>query len=835
MPSVFHTKTIQEILEPVAEKISTMVILDEEASQGGTMPDLTPQVDVVAAAVTTLVTVGEQTADDSEDPILKKELPRPLKSVQKSADQLVEAAQTLKENPVSLPGRRLLIVGARGILQGISDLLITNDESEVRTMVAACRGSQTVLRDAHIVRGIPNLIEFIKGLTPSLTETSKHVDRRQKELTNATHAAELVDHCDHLRKFVPMLISSIKLVSHLEARGGARSREANDNRDFVVKSMNEHIEEIIRILQLKTDRDELAQGDFKSLIGKILGKGETTEDFLSDDFKLAQDFLSRLDPRDADEGFRALDECIRQARQLASQMEDGEEKDEILRRAEELERLINQLKRLRDQGKLDTPEARALADEIARKIAELEQKMKEAIAKQVAKDFLDPTGPAKRMTNAALADPSDPDREEKFEAKAKEFNDHARSAARTALNVARHGGVQDEETVMDIMDTIKGVEALAPQLTGASRIVLDNPGDETAVDHMNMMKNEYCKKMEKLKDLVDQVTDSVEFLKVSEKDIFQDLQKAKVALRDDEGEKANEHAILAAKRCRRVLDVAKGEAENSTDPEYVKAVTEASEELARSIKPMVNSCKDSAQDTSNTANRQKFDSQADRVNAAVTKIRQVVENHHRPPPPPTPPPAPKAPQAPTPPPEEPVEEIQIGKNMKGPALPIMLAARELQEEALKWGAGDNALIQIARRMAARMAEIGSLFDSQGDVESRKRLINLAKELALDTKELIKLAKAVAAACTDRRLKATLLQLVDRLPMISTQLKIIATVKATQTGQTDEQSDHEASETLVLNAQNLMKEVKEVIMAAQSSSMKLKKGTTADELMWTRAD
>ena len=34
-----------------------MVILDEEASQGGSMPDLTPQVDVVAAAVITLVKV----------------------------------------------------------------------------------------------------------------------------------------------------------------------------------------------------------------------------------------------------------------------------------------------------------------------------------------------------------------------------------------------------------------------------------------------------------------------------------------------------------------------------------------------------------------------------------------------------------------------------------------------------------------------------------------------------------------------------------------------------------------------------------------------------------
>ena len=58
--------------------------------------------------------VGEQTADDSDDPILKKELPRPLVAVQKAADQLVEAAQTLKDQPTSVPGRRLLIIGARG-------------------------------------------------------------------------------------------------------------------------------------------------------------------------------------------------------------------------------------------------------------------------------------------------------------------------------------------------------------------------------------------------------------------------------------------------------------------------------------------------------------------------------------------------------------------------------------------------------------------------------------------------------------------------------------------------------------------------------------------------
>ena len=51
---------------------------------------------------------------------------------------------------------------------------------------------------------------------------------------------------------------------------------------------------------------------------------------------------------------------------------------------------------------------------------------------------------------------------------------------------------------------------------------------------------------------------------------------------------------------------------------------------------------------------------------------------------------------------------------------------------------------------------------------------------------------------------------------------------------DKRADREASETLVLNAQNLMRSVKEVVQAAQSATLKLKPGSAA-ELMWKRRD
>ncbi|KAA0724875.1 Vinculin Metavinculin [Triplophysa tibetana] len=53
---VFHTKTIESILEPVAQQISHLVIMHEEGEvDGKAIPDLTAPVAAVQAAVSNLV------------------------------------------------------------------------------------------------------------------------------------------------------------------------------------------------------------------------------------------------------------------------------------------------------------------------------------------------------------------------------------------------------------------------------------------------------------------------------------------------------------------------------------------------------------------------------------------------------------------------------------------------------------------------------------------------------------------------------------------------------------------------------------------------------------
>ncbi|OBS72339.1 hypothetical protein A6R68_13086 [Neotoma lepida] len=60
---VFHTRTIESILEPVAQQISHLVIMHEEGEvDGKAIPDLTAPVAAVQAAVSNLVRVSDWSA-----------------------------------------------------------------------------------------------------------------------------------------------------------------------------------------------------------------------------------------------------------------------------------------------------------------------------------------------------------------------------------------------------------------------------------------------------------------------------------------------------------------------------------------------------------------------------------------------------------------------------------------------------------------------------------------------------------------------------------------------------------------------------------------------------
>ncbi|XP_030848749.1 vinculin isoform X5 [Strongylocentrotus purpuratus] len=973
---VFHTKTIEAILDPVAQQVSQLVILHEEAQDGNAMPDLSRPVMAVSAAVQNLVKVGRDTANSTDDKILKQEMPPAFQGVEQSATKLYEAAMMLKEDPYSSPARKMLIDGARGILSGTSDLLLCFDQSEVRKIVRVAKGVLEYLAVSEVVESMEDLVTFVKNLSPGMANLANKVTGRSKELTHTAHANGLVNHTENLKRTTPILVSSIKIFVTTLQKGGAGRDEAQQNRNFIIGRMSHDVNEIIRILQLTSaDDDDWSMDDLTIMKKSLLN--------ITNQMNMAQTWLANSNAEPGGLGEKAVRDILRDARRVADRLE-GPQREHLLATINEIEVMMNELCALRAKGQGNSPRALQLAKQIAEKLGYLHQEVdfavkdavksgvtrtaytlagkveqaqkwlrnpaqddkgvgrravagivaqgrkvaqnlsepergellrlcdeveslsqqitdlvnrgqgnspqcldaarrlaerlpslqkmiENALAKEVAEVFMDTTTPLKELERAAKAPADDPNRQQTYTSKATIFLTHANKISDTAKLVAEAGASNDRPLVEELNNKAQEVKDLAPQVVAAGKVLLLNPGEQTAVSHFDELKREYMGKVETLTDLVDQAVDTVEFVKASEEAIKRDSEKVAQAIQQNDPNVIAAKASSIARRAQRVAVVASKEAANSEDPKFVQDVSRAANQLSGDIPPSVTAAKGvtlnpadrNAQDKWFTANKQLMKSVAavripltveipleqslppppplppmgamehsavPQVQSDVGDVRQALTVNQEPimPPPPdmsrlqleeAAPPRPPLPGDVPPPRPPPPEDTSLPLPEQGSHQPIMQAAYDLHVETEQWSSKDNDLIAAAKRMAQLMAAMSK--HVSGEKTSKKELIEIAKKIAQASLEVVRLAGEIAAQCTDKRMKNNLLQVCERIPTISTQLKILSTVKAVMLGSQESEEDMEATEMLVGNAQNLMKAVKETVRAAKAASIKIR--------------
>ncbi|XP_039583252.1 vinculin isoform X1 [Passer montanus] len=1048
---VFHTRTIESILEPVAQQISHLVIMHEEGEvDGKAIPDLTAPVSAVQAAVSNLVRVGKETVQTTEDQILKRDMPPAFIKVENACTKLVRAAQMLQADPYSVPARDYLIDGSRGILSGTSDLLLTFDEAEVRKIIRVCKGILEYLTVAEVVETMEDLVTYTKNLGPGMTKMAKMIDERQQELTHQEHRVMLVNSMNTVKELLPVLISAMKIFVTTKNSKSQGIEEALKNRNFTVEKMSAEINEIIRVLQLTSwDEDawaskkdteamkralalidskmnqakgwlrdpnappgdageqairqildeagkagELCAGkERREILGTCKTLGQMTDQLadlrargqgatpmamqkaqqvsqgldlltakvenaarkleamtnskqaIAKKIDAAQNWLA--DPNGGSEGEEHIRGIMAEARKVAELCEEPKERDDILRSLGEISALTAKLSDLRRHGKGDSPEARALAKQIATSLQNLQSKtnravantrpvkaavhlegkieqaqrwidnptvadrgvgqaairglvaegrrlanvmmgpyrqdllakcdrvdqlsaqlaelaargegespqaraiaaqlqdslkdlkarMQEAMTQEVSDVFSDTTTPIKLLAVAATAPSDAPNRDEVFEERAANFENHAARLGATAEKAAAVG-TANKTTVEGIQATVKSARELTPQVVSAARILLRNPGNQAAYEHFETMKNQWIDNVEKMTGLVDEAIDTKSLLDASEEAIKKDLDKCKVAMANMQPQMLVAGATSIARRANRILLVAKREVENSEDPKFREAVKAASDELSKTISPMVMDAKAVAGNISDPALQKSFLDSGYKILGAVAKVREAFQPQEPDFPPPPPdlehlhltdelaPPKPPLPEGEVPPPRPPPPEEkdeEFPEQKAGEAInqPMMMAARQLHDEARKWSSKGNDIIAAAKRMALLMAEMSRLV--RGGSGNKRALIQCAKDIAKASDEVTRLAKEVAKQCTDKRIRTNLLQVCERIPTISTQLKILSTVKATMLGRTnisDEESE-QATEMLVHNAQNLMQSVKETVREAEAASIKIR--------------
>ncbi|KAM7347014.1 vinculin [Cochliomyia hominivorax] len=368
---VFHTKTIESILDPVAQQVSRLVILHEEAEDGNAMPDLSRPVQVVSAAVANLVKVGRETINSSDDKILRQDMPSALQRVETASQLLEEASDMLRADPYSGPARKKLIEGSRGILQGTSSLLLCFDESEVRKIIQECKRVLDYLAVAEVINTMEDLVQFLKDLSPCLSKVSREVGAREKELTHQVHSEILVRCLEQVKILAPILICSMKVYIHIVEQQGKGVDEAAENRNYLASRMSDEIQEIIRVLQLTTYDEDTSELDNLTVLKKLSNAVNTKSE-------LANDWLNNPYALRGGVGEKALRQIIENANEISERCLP-QDSYPIRRLADEITAMANSLCELRQEGKGTSPQAESLARSIREKLGDLQSQIQNAV------------------------------------------------------------------------------------------------------------------------------------------------------------------------------------------------------------------------------------------------------------------------------------------------------------------------------------------------------------------------------------------------------------------------------------------------------------------------
>ncbi|XP_032868536.1 vinculin isoform X3 [Amblyraja radiata] len=694
------------------------------------------------------------------------------------------------------------------VSQGL-DMLSAKVENAARKLEAMTNSKQAIakkidaaqcwLADPH---GAPEGEEHIRGI---LKEAKKIADlcEDQKERD------------DILRSMNEIGVLTAKL-SDLRRQGKGDTPEA--------RALSKQIATTLQNLQTKTNRAVANSRPVKAAVN-LEGKIEQ-----------AQRWIDNPTMDDRGVGQAAIRGLVAEGRRLANALM-GPYRQELTGKCDRVEHLTGQLADLAARGEGDSPQARAIAAQLQDALKDLKGKMQEVMTQEVSDVFSDTTTPIKLLAVAATSPQDAPNREEVFEGRAGYFENHAAKLGATAEKAAAVGSA-NKSTVEGIRTAVKSARELTPQVVSAARILLRNPDNQAAYEHFETMKNQWIDNVEKMTGLVDEAIDTRSLLDASEEAIKKDIDKCKVAMANVQPQMLVAGATSIARRANRILLVAKREVENSEDPKFRESVKAASDELSKTISPMVMDAKAVAGNISDPGLQKSFLDSGYRILSAVATVREVFQPQEPDFPPPPPdldqlqlndepaPPKPPLPEGQVPPPRPPPpdEKDEEFPEMKAGEVvnqPMMESARQLHDEARKWSSKGNDIIGAAKRMALLMAEMSRLV--RGGSGTKRALIHCAKDIAKASDEVTLLAKEVAKQCTDKRIRTNLLQVCERIPTISTQLKILSTVKATMLGRTNisEEESEQATEMLVHNAQNLMQSVKETVREAEAASIKIR--------------
>jgi vinculin len=294
-------------------------------------------------------------------------------------------------------------------------------------------------------------------------------------------------------------------------------------------------------------------------------------------------------------GQRAIALIIEEGKKVADGL-PGHQKSDILYLCDEVENLANQYSKLCSAGLAHTPEAQEIARKLNAKLHELKNLIQSAVVGRVVEDFIDISTPLKQFTEAVNAPEGTPHRDQNFNQKAANLQAFSDRASKTSRMVAAGGSGGNKKLAEVLLASAAQIDSLTPQLISAGRIRMNYPGSKAAEEHYNNLRQQYADTILRMRTLCDQATDPADFIKASEEQMQKHTLLCEDAIRNRVPQKMVDNTSSIARLANRVLLVAKQEADNSEDPQFISELLNASDKLQNSVPGMVQNAKSVATD-----------------------------------------------------------------------------------------------------------------------------------------------------------------------------------------------------------------------------------------------
>ncbi|KNC81190.1 hypothetical protein SARC_06473 [Sphaeroforma arctica JP610] len=771
---------------------------------------------------------------NGDDPILtEKGIPLADK-VDRSADELEESTNILKDDKLNADAMKLLAKGAQGILSGTTDLLEAFDESEVRDIVKLIDESLAALEPLRRVGTAAELVKEVKAVSLSLLKVARSMEKRRAQLQEGTHLESVKMEIEAVKSVSPLMVSACK--THLLHKD---NENAVISRDGTLSQISSSLNKLRFLVQLKFFRKEDFFGHGSSgghLEDMMLGKKQGD--------KVASDAL-----------LSTLDEFLRDCEAVAKKLEDGEEKSNILADiagCRSLQKELTQAFKALSENPDDPACHRQVAEtsqELYERVGELALTSKRALARRNNELVTNARLHATEAISAGkTGDPKETD------ANLAALEDDL-NALEGVSNLISYLSTDDEKAhkVNEAMDDVKGY---TPVLAATCRMAASIPEDKALNAHASMVKSEWDRKMDKLEDATDRAIENQGLtVGVLEEGMFKDIAAVKTAAEAHSMGQYTPACVVLQQRADKLNKLLAGEADRTgvlTEKDLFKthgqALTYALNAFNASSQKVVEDGNDAdsatkaklAKDaaamekavivacnavgcTDSLADIERKELQAkegrrvqkeleikrreeESKNEKLKLEREAEERKAR-----------EAAEA-----ERIAELEQLEKEKMVKLLQeeeekkqfelntIGQAAEALHEEANQWDENDNDIICLAKKIAESFNKMAVL---EGQQNCKRELITLAKTISTDAREMAKLATKFADNCADKRLKANLLNTVAVMETIGAQLKIIAAVKASSPG------DQEADDQLNICAANLMGRCQECVSQCHSASIK----------------